>query len=174
MGAPRFSVQRPQNTYFNWFWDFWTENRGPQKRQIRPRRKQPNQDGSNPPILGPLRRSQGHNSHHILVLCHPSPMLRNHSQLLFEKKICLGRALTPRCLGWIQAFILCSDREQHALFCFPSVLFLPPDTKLSRSWSLDSAAMAQGLQSRLPVTGVLHEDISGRALGIWPFLSTRE
>ena len=26
-GAPRFSVQRPQNAYFKTFWDLWTENR---------------------------------------------------------------------------------------------------------------------------------------------------
>ena len=30
-GAPRFSVQRPQNTYFKGFWDLWTENRGAPK-----------------------------------------------------------------------------------------------------------------------------------------------
>ena len=27
-GAPRFSVQRSQNTYFKGFWGLWTENRG--------------------------------------------------------------------------------------------------------------------------------------------------
>ena len=30
-GAPRFSVQRPQNTYFKGFWDLRTENRGAPK-----------------------------------------------------------------------------------------------------------------------------------------------
>ena len=31
MVAPRFSVQRSQNTYFKGFWDLWTENRGAPK-----------------------------------------------------------------------------------------------------------------------------------------------
>ena len=30
-GAPRFSVQRSQNTCFKVFWDLWTENRGASK-----------------------------------------------------------------------------------------------------------------------------------------------
>ena len=30
-GAPRFSIQRPQNTYFKGFWGLWTENRGAPK-----------------------------------------------------------------------------------------------------------------------------------------------
>ena len=43
-GAPRFSVQRSQNTYFKGFWGLWTENRGaPQNAKI-------NHDGSNPPV----------------------------------------------------------------------------------------------------------------------------
>ena len=45
-GAPRFSVQRSQNTRFKGFGDLWTENRGAPKTQIQPRRIQP-------PILGP-------------------------------------------------------------------------------------------------------------------------
>ena len=50
-GAPRFSVQRSQNTYFKGFEELWTENRGAQKKRNpldQPRRIQS-------PILGPLR-----------------------------------------------------------------------------------------------------------------------
>ena len=32
-GAPRFSVQRSQNTYFKGFWGLWTEDRGAPKTQ---------------------------------------------------------------------------------------------------------------------------------------------
>ena len=46
-GAPRFSVQRSQNTSFKGFWDLWAQIRAPQKRQIQPRQIQP-------PFLGPL------------------------------------------------------------------------------------------------------------------------
>ena len=47
-GAPRFSVQRSQMTYFKRFWDLWSENRGAPKTQ--------NSTTTDlTPSLGPLR-----------------------------------------------------------------------------------------------------------------------
>ena len=43
-GAPRFSVQRSQNTCFKGFWDLWTEKSG------RPKSAKFNHDGFNPPF----------------------------------------------------------------------------------------------------------------------------
>ena len=64
-GAPRFSVQRSQNTCFKGFGDLRTENRGAPKRPFQPRRIQP-------PILGPLTFSQ----------CHQETQAINRSHLL--------------------------------------------------------------------------------------------